>query len=59
MKAPCKNCTERVANTEKNCHSYCEKYAEYAEECKQIRKAKRNQNLGWPSRKNAPRKWDA
>ena len=56
IKSPCKHCTERVANTEKNCHSYCEKYLKYAEECEKIREAKRNEKLGYPERK-VTQKW--
>ena len=46
MKAPCMNCKDRWLNTEtmKRCHDSCEKYAEYNNFRKGIRKNNRAKN---------------
>ena len=41
MNSPCKGCDERSAG----CHSLCEQYKDFAEECEKARELKRQHNI--------------
>ena len=41
MKCPCYNCVERSTN----CHARCEKYIAFVNECRRIRKARREMHI--------------
>lgn len=34
--SPCQGCTERKVNREYNCHSHCERHAEWKRQCKDL-----------------------